>query len=140
MPEGVTLEGKVLEAHRPLSRNGFLMAPYERMLEPGANEVKLATTGDDAGPIAVNVVAYLRRGETGPARFVRQRIEVPARAGATGTPADARTTTWGDDRAGLQVGDKAAPFSWPRADGTTVSLADHLGKRNILLTTYRAFW
>ena len=40
----------------------------------------------------------------------------------------------------LQIGDRADAFTLARADGTTISLADYKGKKNVLITTYRAFW
>ena len=141
-PASVTLDGDVLRGRRALSRNEFLMAPYERPAEPGETriDISVADTRDADERIAVNVIAYMRRGEKGPARFVRKRLELPVTPDATGAPAASPDSHWGDERAGLQVGDRAASFSWPKADGTTVSLEDHLGERNILLTTYRAYW
>ena len=45
-----------------------------------------------------------------------------------------------DLRAELKVGDPAPDFELPAHDGSMVKLSDHLGKSNVIVTTYRAHW
>ena len=59
---------------------------------------------------------------------------------AQASDVDPSTSDWGSGAASLQIGDPADPFTLPRADGSTVSLADYHGKKHVLVTTYRAFW
>jgi len=143
LPNGIELEGDIITEHRALARNEFLHAPFERMLEPGETTITFNASrnpSEVSGSIALNVVAYLRRGEATQAHFVRKRLTLPIKPGAQSRAADPGDTAWGDDRSGMQIGDKAQLFELPRADGSTVKLADHIGKHNVIVTTYRAFW
>ena len=69
-----------------------------------------------------------------------QRFELPLEPGVEAEEVAADESSWGVDEELLQIGDKAVDFELPRADGTTVKLSDYLGKKNIIVTTYRAFW
>jgi hypothetical protein len=141
-PPSVRLAGKVIESDRELAANEFLAKPFERMIDPGSTSVGFtldAEPGADEA-FALNVVAYVRRGDDGPAWFVRRRVALPVAAGAAGVRDDATRSGWGGDRGGLQIGDEADPFALPRGDGTTVRLADYRGEKNVIVTTYRAFW
>ena len=142
VPKSVQLSGKVLSEYRELSRNEFLQAPYERMIEVGSNVVQFTLTSEpnDGDRISLNIIAYLRHGEDENAFFVRKRLELPLKPGAAAQPGDSSNSNWGDDGSGLQIGEHAKPFALPRADGSTVTLDDYLGKTNIILTTYRAHW
>ena len=40
----------------------------------------------------------------------------------------------------LKIGDKAPAFNLPRPDGTAFDVSQWLGKKNVIVTTYRAFW
>ena len=71
------------------------------------------------------------------ARAPRRR---PVAAYARAKEADRNASDWGENKRRLQLGDKAALFELPRADGSTVPLAQYLGRKNVLVTTYRAFW
>ncbi len=46
---------------------------------------------------------------------------------------------WGKNQL-LKIGDKAAAFMLPRADGEKVGLKQYRGKKNVIVTTYRAHW
>jgi hypothetical protein len=143
-PPSVTLAGAVLESHQELARNGFLVAPFERVIGPGTTRVEFTIDGrpGDDERIGINVVAYVGRDGSSDAWFLRRRLELPLAAGAVAAAGDDRDTSWGDaghDRDGLAVGDTADPLRLPRADGTMVDLADYRG-RHVIITTYRAFW
>lgn len=142
-PAGVVLAGKMLETHRELARNEFVREPFERLVDPGTTTVRF-TLGDvpvaEDAVIALNLVGYVRNGAEGPCRFVRRRMHLPLAAGAIATPGPARVSAWGAGNGGLQIGDRADAFALPRADGSTVALADYLDEKNVLLTTYRAYW
>ena len=143
LPDGLTLAGDILTDHRALARNGFLHAPFERMVQLGDTSVEFSIDKDgsfDNGALGINVVAYMRHNDAATAHFVRKRFELNIEPNAAATTVDSANTSWGDDRSGLQVGDKAKPFTLPRADGTNVDLNNYLGKKNIIVTTYRAFW
>jgi hypothetical protein len=64
---------------------------------------------------------------------------LPLKPYAKGKAVGAAPSTWGWHKS-LQLGDPATPFTLPRADGTKVNLADYRGKKNVIVTTYRAFW
>jgi hypothetical protein len=137
-PEHVTLVGKPTKKQR----GEFIDVPHEREIAPGKSRVAFAVDGDLAADarIFLNVVAYLKNEGTGAMDFARVRIALPVRPGAGSSPADPRVSTWGPKGTTLNIGDRAEPLVLPRADSTTVSLEDHLGRTNVLVTTYRAFW
>ena len=141
-PESVQLSGTVLSGHRELSRNEFLQAPYERMIEVGSNVVQftLESDPDESDSVGLNIIAYIRHGEDEDAFFVRQRLQLPLHPGAQAQSGDPSISDWGGESSGLQIGDHAKSFTLPRADDSAVTLDDYLGKTNIILTTYRAFW
>ena len=89
--------------------------------------------------IGLNVTGYVsaRDGRKG---FLRRRLELPLVAGASALEVDSRKSTWGVDQSVLQIGDVAPDFRLPRADGSKVSLGRFRGKKNVVVTTYRAFW
>ena len=140
-PAAVTLEGKVLTDPRELARNEFLIAPFERLIQPGQTTINLTLTQapGDADRIALNVISYLRHQDTKPI-FRRQRFELGLTANAEAQPVLATRSDWGGPHGGLDIGNRATPFELPRADGTTVALESYRGRRNVLVTTYRAFW
>ena len=142
VPACVELEGKTLTDPRELAKNGFLNAPFERAVETGQNAIRfrLAAPPNEGDTIALNIVAYVRKGDDPEAWFIRRRLHLPVHVGATAVEVDANDTTWGGDRDTLHVGDKADPFTLPKADGSMVSLGDYLGKKSVIVTTYRAFW
>ncbi|MBT8485094.1 MAG: hypothetical protein KJO43_05910 [Phycisphaerae bacterium] len=141
VPSSARLEGKILESRRALARNEFLIAPFERLVEPGPTEIAftLDRTPDAAERFGVNVVGYLRDPD-GRAHFIRHRFELPLAPGAEGVGVDPKKTSWGGERGGLQVGDRADDFSLPRADGTRIALRDYRDRKHVIVTTYRAHW
>ena len=79
-------------------------------------------------------------GTEGELVFVRRRVDVPLTPGAKVESAtESRRSNWGVNGT-LQIGDKAEPFELPRADGTTLALADRLGTAPLIVTTHRAYW
>jgi hypothetical protein len=141
VPASVELEGKSLTEYRELSRNEFLQSPFERLLDGPRQTIpfKLASAPGADERISLNVLAYVTDKPGEDAWFARRRLELPLKAGAVATPAATEKSDWGREKL-LQIGDKAEPFELPRADGSSVSLAEHLGKKNIVVVTYRAFW
>ncbi len=141
VPPSVKLSGRVLETYRELSDNEFLQKPYERLLKqlPARIGFQLVAQPGPEETIGLNVVAYLE-GPSGEKTFLRRRLELPVAPGAEAVPGDATDSSWGTDETLLQIGDRAAPFELPRADGTMVALESYLGEKNIIVTTYRAYW
>jgi len=139
VPKCVTLSGKHLTQYRELARNEFLQEPYERLIKdnplPVGFVLNRTPASDDA--FALNVIAYVER--DGEKYFVRRRVVVPIAPGATGRNETPDRSNWGTEST-LNIGDKADEFTLPRADGSKVALADYLGKTNVIVTTYRAFW
>jgi peroxiredoxin len=39
-----------------------------------------------------------------------------------------------------KVGDRAPQFHLPSANGSTISLKEYMGKRNVVLVFYRGYW
>ena len=141
VPPCAALSGEVLTEYRDLAKHEFLRAPFERMIQPGEARVGflLNERPNTADRFAFNVLAYVNRDGGEESWLVRQRFELPIRAGAEAAATDASVSNWmGDDT--LQLGDKVEPFELPKPDGTMVRLADVLGKKNVVITTYRAFW
>jgi hypothetical protein len=110
----------------------------------------LAREPESQATIGLNVVAYVNA-EGKPPRFYRMRVEVPLRAGADAESHErSDISNWGpvaewntDERTaghGVQIGQEAPDFTLPRADGSTITLSDYRGEKNVIVTTYRAFW
>lgn len=141
VPKCVKLSGKVLKDFRELSRNEFLQEPYERLITDGKSTVRFKLTRKPGAndSIALNVMAYLSDDPKNNAYYVRRRLELPLEPGAVAQAGDASKSDWGKQKV-LQIGDKAKVFSLPQADGKKIKLRTYLGKKNILITTYRAYW
>lgn len=141
VPRCAKLVGKVLKEYRELSRNEFLRAPYEQFIKNGEARIRFKLTrepsADDA--FAFNVLAYVYSEESESHSFVRRRIELPVAPGAVAEPVESTPSDWGRVKV-LQLGDKAPVWVLPRADGTKLVLRRLLGKKNVIITTYRAHW
>jgi len=140
VPKSVKLLGKELTTYKELSKNEFLEEPYERLLKelPATVKFKVVRRPKSKDHFSMNVLAYLAGGSKG-SGFFRRRLELAVSPGATATMADPTETDWGKTKT-LQIGDKAKKFRLTGADGETVSLKDFKGKKNVIVTTYRAFW
>ncbi|MFQ5501843.1 MAG: hypothetical protein ACE5EQ_06025 [Phycisphaerae bacterium] len=140
-PPSVQLDGKVLKTQRELSKNEYLREPFERLMQGNETTVRF-TLVDEPGEderIALNIIAYASDDPANDAWFIRKRMELPVRPGATAELINATESDWGTGDE-LQIGDQAELFELPRADGSKVSLEQYRGKKNVLVTTYRAFW
>ena len=137
----IQLTGKFLKSYRDLQKNEFLQAPYERLLKesPARIGFKFRKQPGDGESIGLNIVAYLGSEESGDARFVRRRLQLQIAPNASATAVEPTNSKWGKHRL-LKIGDKAAGFKLPAADGETVSLRQYRGKKNVIVTTYRAHW
>ncbi len=141
VPPSVKLNGKVLKTQKALSRNNYLQAPFERLLEELPARIGFRTSnrlGADER-IGLNIITYVTDGGARNARFVRRRLELAPTAGSEATTVSAKSSKWGKEDL-LQIGDTADAFTLPRADKSTVSLEQFRGKKNVIVTTYRAFW
>ena len=58
---------------------------------------------------------------------------------ATATAVDPAPSDWGQDTT-LQIGDNAPAMTATTATGEEINLGTWLGKRPIVVSTYRAFW
>ncbi|MFT5478508.1 MAG: hypothetical protein ACI8Y8_003876, partial [Planctomycetota bacterium] len=141
VPEGVTLDGKVFSSYEDLAGNEFLQMPYERALSefPARIGFRLDSLPATDAVIGLNLVAYLVDG-SGQHSFLRRRLDLALTPGASAIQVDASRSDWGNDPTTLQIGQRAADFELPRADGSIVGLTDYIGEKNIIITTYRAFW
>ena len=139
LPPSIELEGKVLETYDELAANGFLNAPFERVLEevPATVRFKLKSEPKANETIGLNITGYVT-GKDGAKGFLRRRLELPLEAESSALEVDARKSTWGINRELLQIGDRAPDFTLPRADGSELSLSHYLGQSKILVSTYRA--
>lgn len=141
--DGAELEGQVLTEYKELAANEFIQAPFERLVEAGETNIPFTLRKEPSGGarFGLNLTAYIRHGDDADAYFIRTRVDLPLSAGAVSEVVDSAVTDWGaEPEATLQVGDVADPFTLPRADGSLISLADFKGEKNVLVTTYRAFW
>jgi len=141
VPACAQLEGEVLDTHEALKKNGFLQAPYERLIEdtPATIAFKLKSAPESDDAFYLNVIAYAARDDPESAIFERQRLKLPLRDGARAESVDSTNSEWGVADV-LQIGERADPFTLPSADGESVSLSDFAGKKNVIVTTYRAHW
>lgn len=141
VPDSVRLKGKVLTDRKELRQNEFLQAPFERLLDNNPLKIsfKIEKVPSDGDRIAINVIGYVAADDQSDSWFIRRRIEMPVAPAATGVAVDPTNSHWGQEDL-LRIGDKAAPFELPRADGTKVALGTYLGDQNVIVTTYRAFW
>jgi len=140
LPPSVELEGRVLKTYAELARNEFLQEPFERLLTELPAEIRftLKALPAEKETIGINVIGYLKT-ESGDA-FLRRRLELPLRAGATAKTVSPQSSTWSTDEKLLDIGDRAALFDLPRADGSRVRLEQYLGDKTVIVTTYRAHW
>lgn len=140
-PRAIQLSGKVLRGHRELSQNEFLQAPYERLMKKPQVRIGFTLRKEPGSEdsIGLNILAYVGSEESGEAAFVRRRLELRIAPNASSTDAEATNSAWGKNKL-LKIGDKAATFKLPRADGEKIGLKQYRGKKNVLVTTYRAHW
>jgi len=142
VPPSIQLGGRYLKTYKELSENEFLQEPYERLLKENPARIPfkvVAEPGEDER-IALNILGYVKPGGGERDFFMRRRFELPVEAGVDAEEVAAENSGWGVDEKLLKIGDQAVDFALPRADGTKVKLSDHLGKSNVIVTTYRAFW
>lgn len=141
VPDSVTLAGKVLTGYQELSKNEFVREPFERMIEPGRIEIEFTLTSEPkAGEtLSLNIIAYIKSEDGDDNYYIRRRFDLALQAGARAKEVDATDTAWGSHDT-LVVGEKADDFTLPQYGGSSISLADYRGKKNVIITTYRAHW
>lgn len=139
VPEGLELTGPKPKDFRAFAKDEFLSKPYEMLLERREQGVrfKIAKELPKDAAIGINLIAYVKNGDD--TAFVRRRVELPIVAGAVARPAQADTSKWGDFQT-LHIGDEAPDFSLPQHTGEKITLSDFRGKKNVVVTTYRAHW
>ncbi len=141
VPDCVELTGKHLTTYKQLASNEFLQAPYELLLKRkktfiGFKLLKQPTPGD---AINLNIVAYVSDSSGDKAHFIRKRFALPVAAGATATPVDTINSHWGTQDL-LDIGDVADDFTLPSLTTGNATLSQYRGKKNVVITTYRAYW
>ncbi len=141
VPPSAELAGDVLATQKELSKNEFLHAPYERQLEDKRTKIEFTLLSEPHADevFSLTVIAYAQD-KAGENYFLRERVEVPLQPRGKSRKVAAVPSNFGGDFDYLQIGDKAVEFDLPKADGSHVKLADYIGKKNIVVTTYRAFW
>jgi hypothetical protein len=141
VPESAELVGQVLTDKKELSKNEFFKAPFELLVDENPQSIpfKLLKEPGAEEAFAINVLVFLRSDEKEDDRFIRRRLSLPLAGGARAKAAAAALSDWGQEET-LQIGEKAAAFALPRADGEVVDLQEYLGKKSIVITTYRAHW
>ena len=143
VPPSAQPTGRRLETYKELAQNEFLQEPWERLLTDDNRTLGFELVLDPAPGefLSLNIVGYVRSDENPDGWFLRRRLELELKPGATSRPAKRASSNWGIDDDALQIGAKAPAFSLPLVDGSgTFDLSEHLGKRNVIVTTYRAFW
>ena len=140
-PDSVQLTGKHLTTYKELSRNEFLQKPYERLLEEPTSRFafKLLKKPQPKDAINLNVIAYVADSSKKNMRFVRKRLSLPIAVGATATSVEPTNSTWGKEDL-VQIGSQAPDFTLPTLTGGNATLSQYRGKKNVIVTTYRAFW
>ena len=140
VPPSVRLEGRYLETHDELARNEFLAEPYERLLQDELTKIPFTLVAEPKPDerIGLNVVAYLTAPDQAPS-FFRTRLEQPVAAGDA-ERATKKRSTWGVDPDLWQIGDRVRAVSLPDAAGQSVDLGQWIGDKNVIVTTYRAYW
>jgi hypothetical protein len=141
VPASVELSGKVLESFDELKKNEFLRAPFERLLQKPQTSIGFRLTSPPAkdARIEFNFLAYVSKDPAENGWFVRKRLALPIVAGATAVEVSPRVSRAGASDT-LQLGDEASSFELPEAEGDFVEFDQYLYERNIIVTTYRAFW
>lgn len=143
VPPSVELTGRVLDSYREQAQNEFIVEPFERLATVGENAIGFRLVGEpgEGETIGVSIIAYLSSEDGSDARFLRKRLELPVRAGAT-----AEAVAWSEDSSWsslddvLDIGDRYFDVSLPDAEGNTVTLSQLVGDGPLIVTTYRAFW
>lgn len=141
-PQGLELSGKRITEFKQLSRNEFLMEPWERLVKEATVEVQFTLTEKPAkgATLGLILVGYVAREPGEDDAFLRRRLELPLVAGAKARKGDELDSSWGPDKALLTIGDKAPSFELPVLQGGEIELANELDAGPLLLTTYRAHW
>jgi len=141
-PQGLELSGKRITEFKQLSRNEFLMEPWERLVKEASVEVQFTLTEMPAkgATLGLILVGYVASEPGKDDAFLRRRLELPLVAGASARTGDPLDSSWGPDKALLTIGDKAPSFELPVLQGGEIELAHELDGGPMLLTTYRAHW
>lgn len=139
LPEGVELTGPKPKDFRAFAKDEFLSKPYEMLLDSRRQAVRFKVTEElpEGATIGINLIAYVSDGDD--TAFARRRVELPLVPGAVARRGEPSTSKWGDFPT-LHIGDEAPDFSLPQHTGEKVTLSDFRGKKNVLVTTYRAHW
>jgi len=142
VPPSVKLGGRYLRTYRELANNEFLNEPFERLLVDPRTKIAFELVSEPAPDerLALNVVGYQTSEDGERTSFMRRRFELALTPGAEAVEVAATRSSWGEDSSLLQIGDDAAEFVLPMADGVELALDEFLGEQNIIVTTYRAFW
>ncbi len=140
-PSSVLLTGDSAILLAELKKSGFLNGPHELLLakNPLAFDFILKSAPATGDSIFLNFVAYLRGSSPEETFLVRRRLALPLFPKATAEDVEPTSSQWGIGNT-LQIGDKAANFALPRADGSKLELSELIGKKNVVITTYRAHW
>ena len=124
-----------------VQKGEHIRAPHEVPVENGRRQVEFRVKSpvgpDDA--VVINLVGYVETAAKDQAWLVRRRGQVTIRPGATLIPEPADRNDW-HDASNLTIGARAVPFKLPDKDGKIYDLEQDLGRKNIILITYRAFW
>lgn len=142
VPEAIQLEGRHLQTYRELARNEFLEEPYERLLKETEARIPFKYVGsqEDRPALGLNLVGYLSSSDGERDVFLRRRLELPVVPRARSVAGSGQNSRWGTNKQLLQIGDSAPSFILPALGGESLDLSQYLGKKNVLVTTYRAFW
>lgn len=141
VPPSVKLIGDRETSLRKLSKAEFLRLPDERLTADGKTEFPFEFIGEPKANerFEINLLAYVTNPDETNVWFVRKRIALPIAADATSVDIDASDSSWGVDDE-LQLGDSVPSMTLPRLEGEPLDIGKYLGKRNVVITTYRAHW
>jgi len=140
-PPSAKLLGKVLTSMTELRENEFVYSPYEKLLKESRTRLPftLEKYPDEAEHFGLTVLGYVSKKGDKKGYFFRKRLELPLTSQAVAKEVEATDSSWGKLDV-LQIGDKADDFELTSLEGKKVSLSQYLGKKNVIVSTYRAFW
>lgn len=141
-PPGITLAGDAPADARALAKNEFLQAPYELLVTHDPEQIAFTLNAAPAAdqPIRFNVLTYVSADPKQNAYLIRRRFELPLSPNAEAKQIDPVPSDWGKGDE-LQLGQAAPNFELPRlTDDSMLKLSDYIGKKIVIVTTYRAFW
>ncbi len=140
-PPNVKLLGKVLTSMTDLKNNEYIHSPYEKLLKESRTRLSFVIEQwpNMAEEFGLTVLGYVNRKGDNTGYFFRKRLALPLKPDARAREVAATDSTWGTLDV-LNIGDKADDFKITSFQDRSVTLSHYLGKKNVIVSTYRAYW